>query len=236
MLFIFRKLRRSFFLPGKVRTYVAYAIGEIALIMAGILLALQVSEWNQARKDRIEERQILIDLQEEFQANRDQLVEVGASWAEIATALDQLLSYVGTQPKEDELPKVRLLVEDLYWRSFDPRSGSLKSTLSSGNLALIRDSQLRSQLSYWPDLVSDLDYNFDEQISYFLPLQHSLFETRISMRSDSPLSSDLNTLFADVATENWLHSQKTAWLFTLEEKDAILEATDEILRLIKLSL
>ena len=52
MLFIFRKLRRSFFLPGKVRTYLAYAVGEIALIMIGILLALQISEWNQTMKDR----------------------------------------------------------------------------------------------------------------------------------------------------------------------------------------
>jgi hypothetical protein len=42
MLFIFRKIRRSFFLPGKVRTYLAYALGEIALIMVGILLALQI--------------------------------------------------------------------------------------------------------------------------------------------------------------------------------------------------
>jgi hypothetical protein len=51
MLLIFRKLRRSFFplrdssaghvLPGKVRTYLAYALGEIVLIMAGILLALK---------------------------------------------------------------------------------------------------------------------------------------------------------------------------------------------------
>jgi len=42
MLFILRKLRRSFFLPGKLRTYLAYAIGEILLIVIGILVALQI--------------------------------------------------------------------------------------------------------------------------------------------------------------------------------------------------
>ena len=51
MLFIFRKLRRSFFLPGKVRTYVAYAFGEVVLIVVGILIAVQIGEWNQDRAD-----------------------------------------------------------------------------------------------------------------------------------------------------------------------------------------
>jgi hypothetical protein len=52
MLFIFRKLRRSFFLPGKVRTYVAYAVGEISLIMVGILLAFSVDAWWSELGDR----------------------------------------------------------------------------------------------------------------------------------------------------------------------------------------
>jgi hypothetical protein len=43
MLFIFRKLRKSFFLPGKARTYLAYALGEIVLIVVGILIAVGIS-------------------------------------------------------------------------------------------------------------------------------------------------------------------------------------------------
>ena len=59
MLFIFRKLRKSFFLPGKVRTYVAYAVGEIALIVVGIMIAVQIGEWNQSWADtRLEQRYI----------------------------------------------------------------------------------------------------------------------------------------------------------------------------------
>ena len=80
MLFIFRKLRRSFFLPGKVRTYVAYAVGEVALIMIGILLALQVSDWNQGRKDRAEETSILIRLNAEFEENQERLSIIETRW------------------------------------------------------------------------------------------------------------------------------------------------------------
>ena len=50
MLFIFRKIRRSFFLPGKVRTYLAYAVGEIILIVVGILIAVQIGDWKEEAK------------------------------------------------------------------------------------------------------------------------------------------------------------------------------------------
>ena len=50
MLHFFRSIRRSFFQPGKVKTYLAYANGEIVLIMIGIFLVLQLKNWNEDRK------------------------------------------------------------------------------------------------------------------------------------------------------------------------------------------
>lgn len=49
MIHIFRKIRRRFF-SNKVSSYLLYAIGEIALVMIGILLALYVNNWNENRK------------------------------------------------------------------------------------------------------------------------------------------------------------------------------------------
>ena len=92
MLFIFRKLRRSFFLPGKVRTYCAYAFGEIALIMIGILLALQVSDWNQARKDRTVERDILGAIAKELKAGLSDIADSLASLDKKDAALVYLAS------------------------------------------------------------------------------------------------------------------------------------------------
>lgn len=51
---------------NKVRTYLFYAIGEIALVMIGILLALQVNNWNEERKLMNEEQIILNALHEEL--------------------------------------------------------------------------------------------------------------------------------------------------------------------------
>ncbi|WP_299112981.1 DUF6090 family protein [uncultured Winogradskyella sp.] len=53
MISIFRKIRRKFF-SNKVSNYLLYAIGEIILVMIGILLALQVNNWNEERKQNKE--------------------------------------------------------------------------------------------------------------------------------------------------------------------------------------
>ena len=52
MLRFFRKLRQRLFTENKFSKYLLYALGEIALVMIGILLALQVNNWNEERKQR----------------------------------------------------------------------------------------------------------------------------------------------------------------------------------------
>jgi hypothetical protein len=52
MLHFLRKIRRSLIDTGTTRTYLLYTIGEILLVMVRILLALQVNNWNEEKKDR----------------------------------------------------------------------------------------------------------------------------------------------------------------------------------------
>jgi hypothetical protein len=51
MLHFFRHIRQTLFLQGKATRYLGYALGEIALIVIGILIAVQIGKWNQARAD-----------------------------------------------------------------------------------------------------------------------------------------------------------------------------------------
>ena len=54
MIKFFRNIRKNLLNEGKTLKYLKYAIGEIALVMIGILLALQVNNWNDERKAKIE--------------------------------------------------------------------------------------------------------------------------------------------------------------------------------------
>ncbi len=59
MIKFFRRIRKRLLTENKFSKYLLYAIGEIALVMIGILLALQVNNWNEERKERHVELDIL---------------------------------------------------------------------------------------------------------------------------------------------------------------------------------
>ena len=62
MLHFLRKIRRSLINSGHMKKYTLYAIGEIALVVIGILIALQINNWNEWRKDREEEEKLLYEI------------------------------------------------------------------------------------------------------------------------------------------------------------------------------
>lgn len=73
MINFFRKIRQRLLTESKFGKYLIYAIGEIALVMMGILLALQVNNWNQQRKDKVTEQKLLSALQEDLLVNINRL-------------------------------------------------------------------------------------------------------------------------------------------------------------------
>ncbi|SKB88672.1 DUF6090 family protein, partial [Maribacter arcticus] len=58
MIKFFRKIRQQLLTENKFSKYLLYAIGEIVLVMVGILLALQVNNWNELRKKEEAEIQL----------------------------------------------------------------------------------------------------------------------------------------------------------------------------------
>jgi len=60
-------------MENKNSKYIKYAIGEIVLVVIGILIALQINNWNESRKERQQEKAILYQLNIDFQSNLKQL-------------------------------------------------------------------------------------------------------------------------------------------------------------------
>ena len=69
MINVFNKIRKQLLDENKTGRYLKYAIGEIVLVMIGILLALQVNNWNQNRALKKEELKIMKSLHQEFSEN-----------------------------------------------------------------------------------------------------------------------------------------------------------------------
>ena len=75
MLKFFGRIRQKLLNKGELKRYLFYAIGEILLVMIGILLAVQVNNWNLSQKDRRAESQLLIELKQNLKVNLSRLQE-----------------------------------------------------------------------------------------------------------------------------------------------------------------
>src|SRR6056297_1850962 len=75
MITIFRRVREKLIASGSFTKYLLYAVGEILLVVIGILIAIQVNNWNTNRLNSIEERALLRQLKIEFLINKSQIEE-----------------------------------------------------------------------------------------------------------------------------------------------------------------
>jgi len=62
MIKFFRKIRQNLLMENKTGKYLKYAIGEIVLVVIGILIALQINNWNDERKNNIKEYNLLTEM------------------------------------------------------------------------------------------------------------------------------------------------------------------------------
>ena len=69
MIKFFRKIRQNSIKDNKITNYLKYAIGEIILVVIGILLALQINNWNQRRLDGMTETKLLKSIEKELITN-----------------------------------------------------------------------------------------------------------------------------------------------------------------------
>lgn len=69
MIKFFRFIRKDLIHRGQTSRYLKYAFGEIALVVIGILLALQINNWNEKRKTRIQERYFIASIKQDLIAD-----------------------------------------------------------------------------------------------------------------------------------------------------------------------
>lgn len=71
MIKLFRNIRQRLLSENGLAKYISYAVGEIALVVIGILIALQVNNWNEDRRLRQTEKELLLDIRKSLQSDLD---------------------------------------------------------------------------------------------------------------------------------------------------------------------
>jgi hypothetical protein len=150
MLHFFRKIRQKLLRQNRVTRYLAYAVGEILLVVIGILIALQVNNWNESRKSRSFEIEILSLIDQNL--SRDSMMI--ASELQKALLANQLTDSILNQVEHG------LYLENLYvWMAKVIRFERFKSqssgfeVLKSKGIEMISDKDLQIDLINYYDEV-----------------------------------------------------------------------------------
>jgi len=146
MIKFFRHIRQKHIMENKTGKYFKYAIGEIILVVIGILIALQINNWNEQRKDRVKEQALLGQLKKEYESNLIQLNEKIEMRKTMVNSAQKLLNMIDHR---DQVVSDSIAYYLSYTRmspTFDPIENDL---INSGKLDLIQDEELKSMLTAW---------------------------------------------------------------------------------------
>ena len=119
MIRLFRKIRHQLLSKDKYGIYILYATGEIILVVVGILLALQIDNWNQNRKDLLEAEGLFQELEVSLQKD---LVEIEDILAITGKSVENQYIILSTPSDEilDTNTKIELItvVQDIWGEVF----------------------------------------------------------------------------------------------------------------------
>ncbi len=144
MLGFLRRLRRSLIEEGHLKKYLVYALGEILLVVLGILIALQINNWNEARKSEKEALDLLHGLRANTSAIIQDLQQVSKSERDVLESIDIVIDNLSnTKIYNDSLQYHFIYIS--YLPEMTWKSGAYE-TLKSKGLDLISNDSLREKI------------------------------------------------------------------------------------------
>jgi Family of unknown function (DUF6090) len=145
MIKFFRHIRKEQMETGKTGKYLKYAIGEIVLVMIGILLALQVNNWNEERITKNKEIEILKDFKTNLDFDIAQLDSIIHHYKRAKKSINTVLNNL-----ENDLPYTDSLSKLFFNTTLIYDSGGLTSgvfeNLKSSGFDIISNKEIRSMI------------------------------------------------------------------------------------------
>lgn len=169
----FRRVRQALLSESKFGKYLLYAIGEISLVMIGILLALQVNNWNEERKERKIEQSYIKLLINDLSADSVSLNKLILFSDNSVKSKGIVLAFLNNEiAKPDSLGTNFLRAAFEGVQSFVPNIGAFEELQSAGGLSLINDEHVRNKILSLYNNYDEMNQNLSR---YFL---QNRWETR----------------------------------------------------------
>ena len=205
MINFFRKSRKKLADDNKPLKYFRYAIGEIALVVIGILIAISINNWNEERKERIIEHNYLLRLLKDLEDDKKTLI-FSKGLSESRLAQINLLSNAIENPNTLSENGYQIIqsIEKITWRSYLYLSRIVyNELLNSGNMSLIKSEKLREYLANY---YSDADHwemilNIDDSQKEFSQATAGLLSKKILTTNENSESTTIGKSIQNIDLE-----------------------------------
>jgi hypothetical protein len=169
-------------MENKTAKYLKYAIGEIFLVVIGILIALTINNSNENRINKKNVHHMLKAIKAENLINIDELTFKIEDSKHVRKTLIYLLSSMG----ENFLEKDEYLIDSLFFEGlsitlFDPNKASFTNLINSGHIKYIRNQILHDLLLEWSSKLDDLKSSQAMTLHSFKTLVIPHFYDKISL-------------------------------------------------------
>jgi len=190
---------------NKPMKYMRYAIGEIALVVIGILIALQINNWNEKRKSDIERAQLQKSLHDDLVLDTLLINQNIKSYKESLKYINSL--YDRMYSGDANLDTIKFIVQKEYKpglkaiRNFN--SATFNSMESSGKLDLLQ-SNLKSSI-----------------VKHYLTQKESIQMLDITVQSNVKMILDFNKVYSFQWSNDDSYMAKMAW-GNIDERDFVM--------------
>ena len=146
---------------GSARRYFLYAIGEVSLVIAGIVIALQIDNWNQERQEQEQIAEYARALTDDLQADIEMIEPIITQVMKIQSLSNGLNEYVRNRRIED-ISNLDLfyLTSRTTYRPFAWNRAALQQLMNSGALRQMKNLELVREISNYEAFTRHLDEDF----------------------------------------------------------------------------
>ena len=178
MINFFRRIRKKLADDNKPLKYMRYAIGEIVLVVLGILIALQINNWNEDRIKKIREKEIVQFIYDELAVNAHYIDERNKEFKLRLSKAWELLGMTGAKATSIHPDSLGKYTETIFiMGTYSPYKMNLTRIIHGNEFNLIRYDSLRSFLGDYEILLdqsTQLYESISSQISHWELIDHGI--------------------------------------------------------------
>ncbi|WP_350285851.1 DUF6090 family protein [uncultured Croceitalea sp.] len=182
---VFRKFRKGVLNEGRLGKYLLYAIGEIILVVVGILIALQISKYNTTVKERKEEYRLLQKFSADFRQDSLSLTYLIGSEREVLQSIDSIFRIFETGDDRYLSTIAQISQKIPNSNIFFTEAGTFEEAIAAGKMDFIVNDTLREAIfNYYGEVRVNLsDAIFDKyQTGEIVPtFFETMFQTQQGM-------------------------------------------------------